>query len=99
MDCEGCEYDVILNDYEHVKLFDEVYFEHHAYATGVPVDVLLQKLSKDYKCEIVSDEEFYKRHGYSKKLLGLSDVLKYKRYKAGPVFEEQYLPLTLFKAS
>jgi len=30
MDCEGCEYDVILNDYEHVRLFDEVYFEYHA---------------------------------------------------------------------
>jgi len=76
MDCEVCEYDVILNDYEHVKLFDEVYFEDHAYATGVPVDVLLQKLSKDYKCEIVSDEEFYKRHGYSKKLLGLVRCVK-----------------------
>jgi FkbM family methyltransferase len=24
MDCEGCEYDVILNDYEHVKLFNEI---------------------------------------------------------------------------
>jgi len=71
MDCEGCEYDVILNDYEHVRLFDEVYFEYHAYATKIPVDVLLKKLSKDYKCEIVSDEEFYKRHGYSKKPLGL----------------------------
>jgi hypothetical protein len=76
MDCEGCEYDVILNDYEHVRLFDEVYFEYHAYATGVPVDVLFQKLSKDYKCEIVSDEEFYKRHGYSKKFLGLVRCVK-----------------------
>jgi FkbM family methyltransferase len=76
MDCEGCEYDVILNDYEHVKLFDEVYFEYHAYATGVPVDVLLQKLSKDYKCEIVSDDEFYNWHRYNKKLLGLVRCVK-----------------------
>jgi len=28
MNCEGCEYDVILNDYEHVKLFEEVVFEY-----------------------------------------------------------------------
>jgi len=33
MGCGGCEYDVILNDYERVKLFDEVLFEHHAYVT------------------------------------------------------------------
>ena len=32
MDCRGCECDVILNDYEHVRLFDGVLFEHHAYA-------------------------------------------------------------------
>jgi hypothetical protein len=73
--CEGCEYDIILNDYEHVKLFDEVYFEYHAYATKISV-VLLKKMSKDYKCEIDSDEEFYKRHGYSKKLLGLVKCVK-----------------------
>jgi hypothetical protein len=71
MDCEGCEYDIILNDYEHVRLFDEVYFEYHAFITKIPVEMLLKKLSKDFECKIVSDEEFYKRHGYSKKLLGL----------------------------
>jgi hypothetical protein len=54
-----------------VRLLNEVYFEYHAYATRMSVNVLLKKLSKDYKCEIVSDEEFYKRHGYSRKLLGL----------------------------
>jgi hypothetical protein len=41
------------------------------YTTKIPVDILLKKLSKDFRCEIVSDEEFYKRHGYSGKLLGL----------------------------
>jgi FkbM family methyltransferase len=30
MDCEGCEYDVILNDYEHVKLFKEMLIEYHS---------------------------------------------------------------------
>jgi hypothetical protein len=35
------------------------------------VDALLKKMSKDYKCEIISDDEFYNWHGYGKKLLGL----------------------------
>ena len=29
---QGLRCDVILNDYEHVRLFDGVLFEHHAYA-------------------------------------------------------------------
>jgi hypothetical protein len=28
----GCECDVTLNDYEHMRLFGGVLFEHHAYA-------------------------------------------------------------------
>jgi hypothetical protein len=76
MDCEGCEYDVILNDYEHVRLFNEVYFEYHVYATEIPVDVLLKKLSKDFICQIVSNREFYRSHGYCKKLLGLVKCVK-----------------------
>ncbi|MCC6003941.1 MAG: FkbM family methyltransferase [Thermofilum sp.] len=76
MDCEGCEYDVILNDYEHVRLFDEVYFEYHAHITKIPVRVLLEKLSEDFKCEIVSNKEFYRRHDFSEKLLGLVRCVK-----------------------
>ena len=30
MDCEGCEYDVILNYYEHVRLFNELIYEYHS---------------------------------------------------------------------
>jgi hypothetical protein len=81
MDCEGCEYDVILNDYEHVRLFDEVYFEYHAYITKIPVQVLLEKLSRDFDCEIVSSEEFYRRHGLGKGQLGLVRCIK-KRLRA-----------------
>jgi hypothetical protein len=76
MSCKGCEYDVILNDYEHVRLFDEVYFEYHAFITKIPVEMLLKKLSKDFECEIVSDEDFYKWHRYSRKLLGLVKCVK-----------------------
>jgi hypothetical protein len=35
------------------------------------INILLKKMSKDHKCEVVGDGEFYKRHGYSRKLLGL----------------------------
>jgi FkbM family methyltransferase len=50
MDCEGCEYDVILNDYEHVKLFNEIAFEYHEGATGK----LLKVLVRDYNCSHVA---------------------------------------------
>jgi FkbM family methyltransferase len=33
MDCEGCEYDVILSEYKYVRQFNELYFEYHAYIT------------------------------------------------------------------
>jgi FkbM family methyltransferase len=78
MDCEGCEYDVILNDYEHIRVFDAIIFEYHAYITGIPLKMLLKKLSKDYECKIVSDKKFYERHGYSRKLLGLVECIKRK---------------------
>jgi FkbM family methyltransferase len=51
MNCEGCEYDVILNDYGHVRLFNELIFEYHRWITGIPVDAILSILSKDYYCE------------------------------------------------
>ncbi len=50
MNCEGCEYDVILNDYEHVRLFRELIFEYRRWITGIPVKELLNVLSKDFKC-------------------------------------------------
>jgi len=57
MDCEGCEFDVILNDYEHVKLFKELIFEYHSYTVNKPVDELLNVLGRDYKCDIRGDED------------------------------------------
>jgi len=76
MDCEGCEYDIVLNEYEYVRQFNELYFEYHAYITKKPVEMLLKKLSKDFECRIVSDEDFYKRHGFNRKLLGLVKCVK-----------------------
>jgi FkbM family methyltransferase len=53
MNCEGCEYDVVLNDYEHVRLFRELIFEYHRWVTGIPVNNLLSVLARDYDCEFV----------------------------------------------
>jgi len=53
MDCEGCEYDIILKDYDNIKEFEEIGFEYHAYNTKIPVSKLLEKLSKDFECKII----------------------------------------------
>ncbi len=50
MDCQGCEFDVILNDYDHVSHFKELIFEHHAYNTSISVRELLRELRKNYRC-------------------------------------------------
>jgi len=71
MDCEGCEYDIILNDYKHVKHFKELIFEYHAYAMRILVDVILKKLTKDYNCEIVNCKGFFKRFKCNKKPIGI----------------------------
>jgi len=52
MDYEGCEYDIIPNDYEHVKLFRELILEYHPKHDNKPVDDLLNVPSRDYKCEM-----------------------------------------------
>jgi FkbM family methyltransferase len=53
MDCEGCEYDIILKDYDTIKEFDEIGFEYHAYNTKIPVNKLLEKLNKDFECKFI----------------------------------------------
>jgi FkbM family methyltransferase len=53
MDCEGCEYDIILKDCDTIKEFDEIGFEYHAYNTKIPVNKLLEKLNKDFECKFI----------------------------------------------
>jgi len=57
MDCEGCEYDIIFNDYEHVRLFRELILEYHPKHDNKSVDDLLNVLGRDYKCDIRGDED------------------------------------------
>jgi FkbM family methyltransferase len=57
MDCEGCEFDVILNDYDHVRLFRELIFEYHPMFVNKSLEDLLNVLGKDYKCDIRGGDE------------------------------------------
>jgi hypothetical protein len=50
------EYDITLNDYEHVKIFNELIFECHTDAAGKPVSELLKILAKDYCYKIIRGE-------------------------------------------
>jgi len=58
MDCEGCEFDVILNDYEHVRLFRELIFEYHPRFVNKSADDLLNVLGRDYRCDVRGGEDF-----------------------------------------
>ncbi|WP_256359244.1 FkbM family methyltransferase [Vulcanisaeta sp. JCM 14467] len=51
MDYEGCEFDIILNDYESVRLFRELIFELHEYRG--PSKELMNRLINDYRCREV----------------------------------------------
>jgi FkbM family methyltransferase len=57
MDCEGCEFDVILNDYDHVRLFRELAFEYHPRFVNKSLDDLLNVLGRDYKCDVRGDKD------------------------------------------
>ena len=57
MDCEDCEFDVILNDYDHVRLFRELILEYHPRYVNESLNDLLKVLGKDYKCDIRGNED------------------------------------------
>jgi hypothetical protein len=62
MDCEGCKYNLILNDYEAVSKFYQLAFEYQAYNTGVSIYKLIQSLQREYNYEFVN-EHTYRRNG------------------------------------
>jgi FkbM family methyltransferase len=56
MDCEGCEYDIILKDYDTIKEFDEIGFEYHINQIKIPINKLLDKLNNDFECKIIEEK-------------------------------------------
>jgi len=64
MDCEGCEFDVILNNYEHVRTFEKLLIEYHSKFTGIKYTKLIDKLSKDFHCELTSYEPYVSKEDF-----------------------------------
>lgn len=56
MDCEGCEYDVILRDTDIVARFERLVFEYHAYNVGLPPEALLERLRPHFSCELINSD-------------------------------------------
>ncbi|WP_295608932.1 FkbM family methyltransferase [uncultured Methanobrevibacter sp.] len=61
MDCEGCEFEIILN--EDLTMFNDIIFEHHSKITGKNFIPLIEKLEEDgFKIDtfpvVVSDLPF-----------------------------------------
>jgi len=60
MDCEGCEYDIILNDYTTVSKFEQIVFEYHAYNTNISINNLMNILNQSHNCEFVNQDIYRK---------------------------------------
>ena len=57
MDCEGCEFEIILN--EDLSMFNDIIFEHHASMTGKDYNLLIDKLKKEnFKIKKLLYDEF-----------------------------------------
>lgn len=54
MDCEGCEYDIILNS--DLSMFKEIYFEYHENFTRISHKLLIEQLEKQ-GFELIDKEE------------------------------------------
>ena len=77
MDCEGCEFDIILNDYANVRKFNEAIIEYHTNYTKYNITELINILKQDFKCMFVN-EEFYRSYfkRYTRNELGMLYCVK-----------------------
>ena len=69
MDCEGCEYDVVINEPETLKLFDVLKIEYSGYLRNYTVNQLIKPIEAlGFKCRVYAHNEIavkvgLKRHG------------------------------------
>ncbi len=56
MDCEGCEFDIVINDQEHIKLFKELIIEYHEDEKHHLIDIL-NILREEYNCRVIKEKE------------------------------------------
>ena len=61
MDREGCEYDIILKDYDTIKEFNKIRFEYYAKNTKIFINKLLEKLNKDSEYKFIRVEAIKSR--------------------------------------
>lgn len=66
MDCEGCEFDLIMNEYDSIRRFDKLIFEYHPNMIYRSLNVLLRRLSNDFECTV----------GYGDRMLGILMCIK-----------------------
>ncbi|QXJ28544.1 hypothetical protein J5U23_01413 [Saccharolobus shibatae B12] len=52
MDCKGCEYNIVLKDYNTFKKFEIINLEYHEKETGISHKVLINKLKDDYEVKV-----------------------------------------------
>ena len=57
LDCEGCEYSVVLGDYSSVRDFEVVELEYHALTVGRSVNSIINIMKKDYKVILNSNAQ------------------------------------------
>lgn len=62
IDCEGCEFDLILNEYNNVSVFENIILEYHTIKTGIPYSSILNKLSSDYECKVIGSKKLGKMY-------------------------------------
>jgi len=52
IDCEGCEFPLVLNGYDYIRRFEKVIFEYHCNITKLPLSLLLGRLERDFICKV-----------------------------------------------
>ena len=57
IDCEGCEFPLVLEDYEQVRRFDELVFEFHPNITHLRISILAKALAKDFHYSVVAGDD------------------------------------------
>ncbi|WP_080561877.1 FkbM family methyltransferase [Saccharolobus islandicus] len=62
IDCEGCEFNLILNEYNDVSVFENIILEYHTIKTGIPHTSILNKLSNDYECKVIGSKKLGKMY-------------------------------------
>ncbi len=56
MDCEGCEYDIVLHGPENLRRFEKIDLEYHTYNTRILLSRLIERISRfGFSCSTVND--------------------------------------------